>query len=233
MATIQFDVSKEDDIHFVLNTINNVCRNSFTNPEEGIDSSTENENEYNNKLVQNKCLQIKDYIYKQFDEISKSLDEKESQLIICQKENVTYKTRLAEKEGEIENLRDCNENLKKQISELQQRLNEYEPSIGAKPGEFKYFKIDGQCLTETNSTDAPYQVKIGDNGLCMFHFNIDKGPVSDACNKRDEMLLPFCEIIDECQNANELKKGAWGEAIITQSGELQIKRKARINLIRI
>lgn len=126
--------------------------------------------------------------------------------------------------------------LEKEIESLKKRLEAYEP-VGAEVGEEKLFNIDTltHSLEETNDTAAPYKVRIVSSEKVIFQFNTDSGPMISACANRSEMLEPFCEIIDAAEGATAIRRGAWGEAKLSPSGNIRIEditKKAQISLIR-
>lgn len=123
--------------------------------------------------------------------------------------------------------------LKKKNLELQKQLEQFIPNIESVSGDIKYFQVDGDKLMETNSDDAYYQARIGNDRNCAFQFNIEKGHVKEACSNRDSILLPFCNIIEEHSQGNNIAPGKWGKATLTSSGELIIIEKAEIKLTRI
>lgn len=126
--------------------------------------------------------------------------------------------------------------LMKEIKTLQKKIETYEPNTGTNSGENLYYNVDGNILTQTNDDKAPYvaRVQSSDCKTYIFQFNIDKGPIVEACAKRDLIITPFCEIIEEVpEGANSIGWGPWGTAKITSSGDLRIETKAQIKLKKI
>lgn len=155
-----------------------------------------------------------------------------------------YKSIIKSKDEEIESLRvkkdellslkeekECQ--LQDQIMTLQKRLNAYEPSCAEADGEDQYYNISGGILIQTNSVDAPYIAKISSQGKASFHFNVEKGPCKQACDSKDEFILPFCEIVEEQPDANDIRLDKWGEATSNNSGELSVITKAKVKLVKL
>lgn len=84
---------------------------------------------------------------------------------------------------------------------------------------------------ETNSMDAPYMAQRMENDKYQFQFNFEKGPVQEACMNRTELLLPFCDIVEEAENPSIIRPSEWGIAILV-GGDLKVETKAKINLYR-
>ena len=86
-------------------------------------------------------------------------------------------------------------------------------------------------LVETNSIDAEYVAQsMGDKNY-RFQFNFEKGPVREACANREVILFPFCDIIEDSENASIIRPDDWGTAVMT-GGVLKIETKAKIKLSR-
>lgn len=154
--------------------------------------------------------------------------------------NENHQNELQNKDEEYRKLQRESHNkareLEKEIESLKKRLEAYEP-IGAEVGEEKLFNIDSftHSLEETNDTAAPYKVRIVSSEKVIFQFNTDSGPMVSACANRSEMLEPFCEIIDATEGATAIRRGTWGEAKLSPSGNIRIEditKKAQISLIR-
>lgn len=173
--------------------------------------------------------------------LNKKLDEEKELNKFAQDELGTKENEfngiLAAKDAEFRKLqRELNNenlNLKNKIKELQKQIEQYVPSLEGASGDIKYFQVEGNKLLETNSDDAYYKAQVGLDRVCIFQFNCEKGHSKEACSKKDSLLLPFCDIIDENPDANNIAPGKWGEAIITDSGELDVKLKAQIRLVKI
>lgn len=122
--------------------------------------------------------------------------------------------------------------LKGRIEDMRKRLEIYEPSINMSANsETTYYNVDDDLLVQTNSLDAPYFAKNRGDGKFNYQFNYEKGPVREACSKKDSMLLPFCDIEEEAENPSNIRPGEWGIAIM-QGGDLKVEKKAKIKLYR-
>lgn len=139
--------------------------------------------------------------------------------------NEIIKNRNAEHEDAVRRLND-------RIAELQKQLEIYNPSINMRTSsETTYYRVEGNMLVETNSTDAEYMAQnMGDKNY-RFQFNFEKGPVREACANREVMLFPFCDIIEDSENASIIRPDDWGTAVMT-GGDLKIETKAKIRLSR-
>jgi len=159
-------------------------------------------------------------------------------------EQIKYESELEKKENQIQQLESDRiketRKLGKEIERLQTQLQEFVPNIGGVLGEEQGYQLDeaaqSPTLTQTMDYSAPYIVVISDNGKARFHFNIEKGPATEAIAKRNSMLAPFCEIIEEMDNANSIQLAGEGIATISSMGDLRssdVITKAKIRLVRI
>lgn len=124
------------------------------------------------------------------------------------------------------------EELKDIIDDLRKQLEIYNPSINMDAtSETTYYNVDGELLIQTNSLDAPYLAQNRGDNKFNYQFNFEKGPVREACSKKDLMLLPFCDIEEEAENSSNIRPGKWGVAIM-EGGDLKVETKAKIKLYR-
>lgn len=188
----------------------------------------------NNSITEKKTKDNEiEEIMKKLSDLEKLDSERQDEM---RKMNESHKKEIDAKDDEYRRLqRDLgNENLslKKKITELQKRLDAYEPNIGGEMGEVKLYNVEGSILVETISKEAYYQARTGSDNEVIFQYNYESGPSKEACKNRTSMLEPFCEIIEEVPNANAIQPGTWGVATPMRSGNLMVKKKAQIKLIR-
>jgi chromosome segregation ATPase len=142
----------------------------------------------------------------------------------------------AEKKREINRVIDFRKGeerkLQDKIDELLKQLEIYNPSLNMRTNaETSYYKVDGNMLVETNIKDAPYMAQgMGDNKY-RFQFNFEKGPIQEACANKDNILLPFCDILEEAENPSIIRPAEWGTATM-MGGDLKVETKAKIKLYR-
>ncbi len=142
----------------------------------------------------------------------------------------------AEKKREINRVIDFRKGeerkLQDKIDELLKQLEIYNPSLNMRTNaETTYYKVDGNMLVETNIKDAPYMAQsMGDNKY-RFQFNFEKGPIQEACANKDDILLPFCDILEEAENPSVIRPAEWGTATMI-GGDLRVDTKAKIKLYR-
>lgn len=149
-----------------------------------------------------------------------------------------YKKQTAECNDMIAKLKkeqsDEVEKLNEKIQNLQKQIENYKPSVGLNmDSEQLYFNVDGNLLTQTNSDDAEYIAKRYGENLYKFQFNWKKGPVREACTKRNEKILPFCDIIEgeDIEAVGRIDPGKWGDAIM-KGDDLEVFAKAEIKLLK-
>lgn len=177
---------------------------------------------------------------KKINEAEKALKLAEEVERKSNKIEADYKLKLQEKDAErkreINRLNDLREGEEKKlhnrIDELLKQLEIYNPSLNMRTNaEISYYKVEGNMLVETNSMDAPYSAQsMGDNKY-RFQFNWEKGPVQEACANKADLLIPFCDIVEETENPSVIKPGDWGTAIMV-GGDLKVETKAKIKLYR-
>jgi hypothetical protein len=142
----------------------------------------------------------------------------------------------AEKKREINRVIDFRKGeerkLQDKIDELLKQLEIYNPSLNMRTNaETTYYKVDGNMLVETNIKDAPYMAQsMGDNKY-RFQFNFEKGPIQEACANKDDILLPFCDILEEAEDPSVIRPAEWGTATMI-GGDLRVETKAKIKLYR-
>lgn len=95
-----------------------------------------------------------------------------------------------------------------------------------------YFLPNGNRLSETNRSDAPY---LGYYLECPkkveYRFNIDDGRHIEVCSDIEKQLTPFCEITERDERANRVENEENGEAEFN-GNYLTITKKAKIKLIK-
>lgn len=198
------------------------------------------ENEKKDRIIQNQTKEIETRQL-EINSLNEKYEDEKGYFQLAQKDfekkESDLNAALNKKDDDYRKLqRDLNNQnlvLKNKVKELQRQIEKYIPSIEGASGEIKYFQVEGNKLVETNSDDAYYKAQVGLDRVCIFQFNCEKGHAKEACSKKDSLLFPFCDIIDENPNANNIAPGKWGEAIITDSGELDVKLKAQIRLTKI
>jgi hypothetical protein len=175
-----------------------------------------------------KSIEEKDAELKEWNDMASSLDAQnkvKDQEIVSLKDEIS---RLRTDRNSIE------QKLNSRISDLQRRIESYEPSFVGTDGEEQYFAIsDNGYLTQTNSVDAPYKAKVFSSGKASYQFNTEKGPCQDACNNKRKYLLPFCDIEEDLADATGIRPSTWGEAVYnSNTGDLTITSKAKVKLVR-
>lgn len=183
------------------------------------------------------------------DKLNSDLDEKQNQIkqleqkvaekdkTIKDSENL-YEQLIKDEQAKYRKLeRDLNNQLNnqsQQIQTLKKKLENYE-RCGANIGEDTFYRVDTfskKLLIETKDDKAPYIARAIDNEKCEFQFNINSGPVKEACNSNNELLI-FCDVIEQEENASTIKWAKWGTARRNSSGDLIVESKAQVKLTRI
>lgn len=190
----------------------------------------------NQEVIQSK-ESIIDKLTKENESLKTQLNNAENRIKKSEEEALKFLDEEHSRYLELErNSGNEKERLMKEINILQKKIETYEPNTGSNSGENLFYNVDSNILTQTNDDKAPYiaRVQSSDGKTYIFQFNKDKGPAVEACEKRESLILPFCEIIEEVPDgANSIGWGTWGTAKITNSGDLKIETKAQIKLIKI
>jgi len=151
-----------------------------------------------------------------------------------------YELKLQEKDAEekreinrvIDFRKGEEKKLQDKIDELLKQLEIYNPSLNMRTNaETSYYKVDGNMLVETNIKDAPYMAQGMGNNKYRFQFNFEKGPIQEACANKDDILLPFCDILEEAEDPSIIRPAEWGTATMI-GGDLKVETKAKIKLYR-
>ncbi|MCR5642257.1 MAG: hypothetical protein K6G32_02810 [Prevotella sp.] len=124
--------------------------------------------------------------------------------------------------------------LNDRIRELKIQMENFNPSLSLNMNsEQMYFNVDGNILTRTNSADAEYIAQCSNDNRYKFQFNWQKGPIREACAKRKEKILPFCDIKDgmDLVDVGRIEPGKWGEAIM-KGDDLEVIVKAELILLK-
>lgn len=164
--------------------------------------------------------------------VEKIAEESEKKLKDANDDLEKQKKFFAEEEQKIKN-RHQNEILKLQniISNLRKNLEKYEVPSGT-TGEIKYFYEDGPRLNDTLSSAAPYVGAVLKDKKISYQFNVEKGKVQEAIQKRDIILEPFCDIIDAVDGGNSIQCGERG-ILVEKGGIYVVEKKAKISIILI
>jgi predicted RNase H-like nuclease (RuvC/YqgF family) len=180
---------------------------------------------------------------KSIKDLQSKLEEKESDskqyIEMADKERLQANATIESLNSQIKTLQDEILNIEKdareRVNALQRKLNTYEQVLVDTTDEIQYFNIVSfGVLCQTNSDDALYQARAKSDGkTAAFQFNIEKGQRYEAINNREKNLEPFCDIIEDTPDANEIQLGSWGEAEFSSNGNLCVKKKAQIKLIKL
>ena len=146
--------------------------------------------------------------------------------------------REKEKYSELEKSKELEiKTLKEEINDYERKLEASGILLGKKTGGVKYYNVLGDALKETRDDTAPYIAEVQADGKYKFRFNNEKGPTQEACfNKRDLIITPFCEIIDDAkEDANNIIpiEVGFAHASSSASGVLIIDLKAKISITKI
>lgn len=170
---------------------------------------------------------------KEVERLNDAIQEKDTEINELQKAAEQSRNDIETKNQEIDKLKASNTELEAKVKELQNRLNEYEPA-GISEHEKGYYNIkEAGILTPTLDSNAPYIVAINSEGNISFKFNSESGPCKDACSKKNEMINPFCEIIEECTDANSIGTVKWGDAKGVMGEDIEVIVKSKVKLNRI
>lgn len=177
------------------------------------------------------------------DQVSK-LEALNNDLKKCNEENEIFKEELKDVNNKNETLFTANKNLRENIEDLERKYNELitennilkdklsRYTVGYGPdGNSKtlYFKPEDNKLVETTQNNAYF--KGGANGdIIEFVFNDEKGDHQRAIQSRNNVLMPFCEIISSASEANYVDNHDKGEFSI-KNGEFKLLKKAKISLV--
>lgn len=153
-----------------------------------------------------------------------------------------HKVELEKKDAEIKRIQDdfnrTQRNSEDQIKTLKEKLAKYIPE-DVEEGEQLLFNIDSETLLlQTGAHLAPYIANVVSDGTVLYQFNVEKGPAIKACQEKERMLLPFCDIVsDDGEGASVIRIEQWGKAKLSGVSLKSIKsediiEKAKIRITR-
>lgn len=127
------------------------------------------------------------------------------------------KEELSKKDDEIRKTQDQanrkQRDLEDQIKALKEKLSDIIPD-DVVDGQTIKFKIEeGNRLLQTGQQNAAYIAQVVSDGTVAYQFNVDDGPSRKACQEKDVMLMPFCDIeYDEGEGACVIRMVRFGKA---------------------
>nr|WP_311521885.1 hypothetical protein [uncultured Porphyromonas sp.] len=121
--------------------------------------------------------------------------------------------------------------LKDRICILENQLSQHEFVNEADTLENRFFNISDHDLVETLDNTAPFAGEVGVNGEVSYCFNESKGE-HFRFSKDPSLLLPFCEIIDNAEDANQVRTVHDGSGVL-EMGKLRVINKVQISLVRV
>ena len=130
----------------------------------------------------------------------------------------------------IDTYKKLNNELEAEIKDLKVKLSAFVVGFGGDgDNELKFFKPENGRLENTIQKDAFYIGASKDEEVFEFQFNEEKGLPQKAIQSRDEVLIPFCDIVHETPDANYIENKHKGSFSVA-NGEFKIIEKAKITL---
>lgn len=180
------------------------------------------------------------------DEIGK-LKALNSEFLKCQDENKKLNEELEVQKKKNDNLYNANTVLSANITTYEQLNNELEAEIKklkeklsafvvgyGEEGDnvLKYFKPEDEKLEETTIQNAAFFIGLSrGEDVFEFQFNEEKAPHNKAIQYKSQILIPFCDVENEVQDANCIINNHKGSFSIA-NGVFKIIEKAKISLIK-
>ena len=172
------------------------------------------------------------------------LEELETEMLKCQDDNTKLIEELDNVKKRNDTLFEANKTLSKNIDTYKNRNDELEAEIKVLKeklsafivgygddcdNKLKYFKPEEGKLANTIQKDAFYIGASKGEDVFEYQFNEEKGLPQKAILSRNEILIPFCEIVYETPDANYIENKHKGSFSVA-NGEFEILEKAKIIL---
>lgn len=172
------------------------------------------------------------------------LEDLKAELLKCQDDNNTLKEELKKESNRNNTLLEANKTLntkfttceeenralKEENKFLKEKLSAFIIGFGVEgDNKIYYLKPEDGRLTNTIQKDAFYIGASEDEEVFEFQFNEEKGLPQKAIQSRDEILIPFCDIVHETPDANYIENKHKGSFSLA-NGEFKIIEKAKITL---
>lgn len=175
--------------------------------------------------------------YEKNEVIIKKLQEENNRLKRdIQEINNKKDTEIGELKASKEELLKRNKELEAQFEKERKGLLEeiwkFNPHYGNNDSH-KYYENKNGRLHHTNKNSALYMARIISNmNEVEFFINDRNAQYRAACQNKIDDLLPFCEILEEAENANNIITERRGKAKLLNDGSLEVTDKAQIKLIK-
>lgn len=172
------------------------------------------------------------------------LEDLKAELLKCQDDNSSLKEELKNEFNRNTTLLEANKTLnvkfttcekensvlKEENKVLKEKLSAFIIGFrGEGDNDLKYFKPEGGKLENTIQNNAFYIGASKGEDTFEFQFNEEKGLPQKAIQSRDEVLIPFCDIVHETPDANYIENKHKGSFSVA-NGEFKIIEKAKITL---
>ena len=184
-------------------------------------------NDYNDKaskleIIKTELLKCQDDNNSLKEELKKEINSNNTLL----EANKTLNTKLT-------NCEEQNSILKAEINDLKEKLSAYVVGFGGDgDNEIKYFKPEEDKLVETKIQNSAFFIGASKSeDVFEFQFNEGKAPHNKAIQFRNEILIPFCDIVYEAPDANYIVNKSKGSFSIA-NGEFKIIDKVKISIIK-
>ena len=183
---------------------------------------------------------------KDFNDKVSAFDALSSDYQKCQDENTNLKEELdnEKKKNEtlfeanktlrnnIDNFDKLNNKLETEIKELKEKLSAFIVGYGEDGNnELKYFKPEEFKLEKTIQTNAFFIGASKGEDVFEYQFNEEKGGHQKAIQLKNDMIIPFCDIVNEVPDANYIVNKHKGIFSIA-NGDFKIIEKAKISLVK-
>lgn len=134
--------------------------------------------------------------------------------------------------NKIETYNSLNNELETEIKELKEKLSAFIVGYGEDGNnELKYFKPEELKLEKTIQTNAFFIGASKGDDVFEYQFNEEKGGHQKAIQLKNNMLIPFCDIVNEVPDANYISNKHKGVFSIA-NGDFKIIEKAKISLVK-